>query len=520
MVNFMFMDFLRKIGRPFVLLVQRFGAIKVGIGGALVIAAVLLGVHFATRSSPAAQAPAEVSHVQVETVANLSQQTGPLVVTGKVTSLNQATILAQTGGQITTLSKKVGDYVSAGQIIAEFENSSQQAAVAQAQGALDAANANLAKVSGPTGTSAKAAAVNALLAAYGSVDSAIRGTADTMISNPDSTNPQFLVTTSNSQLPITIVNERETLGQAWARETARAKTLSQSDDLNAELTTTLGEVRDTRTFFDNILQALNTAIPNQNVSQAQLTADISAATAARTSLTSALSALTSAQATLVSGGSGSASPDVASAQAQVAQEQAALASAEANLEKTIARSPISGAIVSLPVHQGDYVSAFGQVAQVSNPGALEIDIGVTPSDAKTLTVGSKAIINGSTQGIVVSIAPALDPSTGAIPVKVGLSAGQDGLTDGDTVSVSLSRAAAPPKTAGAMLIPIIAAKITPQGPAVFTVSASSTLVIHPITLGTILGDQVTVLAGLTQDMQIVTDARGLSDGQTVAVNPQ
>jgi len=69
------------------------------------------------------------------------------------------------------------------------------------------------------------------------------------------------------------------------------------------------------------------------------------------------------------------------------------------------------------------------------------------------------------------------------------------------------------------VIPIAAAKITPKGPVVFTVS-SSTLTAIPITLGTILGDQVTVLSGLTSDADIVTDARGLSTGEVVVVDSE
>jgi len=180
----------------------------------------------------------------------------------------------------------------------------------------------------------------------------------------------------------------------------------------------------------------------------------------------------------------------------------------------------------LPVTRGDFVASFSQVAQVSNPGALEVDTNVTPDDAKTLAVGGKATIEGTIAGVITSIAPALDPTTGKILVKIGINGDQSSLTDGDTVTVSLTRAqtTAPAQTAATassttILIPIAAAKITPSGPVVFTV-ASSTLVSHPITLGTILGDQITVTSGLSLDMDIVTDARGLSDGQQVVVDSQ
>ncbi len=176
--------------------------------------------------------------------------------------------------------------------------------------------------------------------------------------------------------------------------------------------------------------------------------------------------------------------------------------------------------MSLPITLGGYVSSFSQVAVVSNPNALEVDTYVTSDDAKTLAVGGKATIEASTQGIITFIAPALDPTTGKIQVKIGIPGDQSALTDGDTVTVSLARSAtgAVGTASTTITIPIVSAKITPSGPVVFTVS-SSTLMAHPIIFGDISGTQITVTQGLTPDMDIVTDARGLSDGQQVIVDP-
>ena len=98
------------------------------------------------------------------------------------------------------------------------------------------------------------------------------------------------------------------------------------------------------------------------------------------------------------------------------------------------------------------------------------------------------------------------------------------LADGDTVTVALTRSTVPVErflrasndhTAHHSHI---AAKITPKGPVVFTVS-SSTLVANPVVFGAITGDQVVIVSGVTPEMDIVTDARGLSDGETVIVDP-
>jgi RND family efflux transporter MFP subunit len=211
--------------------------------------------------------------------------------------------------------------------------------------------------------------------------------------------------------------------------------------------------------------------------------------------------------------------DIAAAQAQVKSAQGSLDLARSNLAKTIVRSPIGGTIVSLPVTQGDYVSSFAQVAVVSNPGTLYADAQVTQTDAATVAPGDTVTVEGSIPGVVTFVAPALDPTTGKIEVKVGITGDASSLTDGEAVTLALGRSeAAQSQKSSQIRIPIIAAKILPTGPIVFSVTASSTLAAHSITLGTILGDQVVVLSGLTSDLPIVTDARGLSAGQQVVVD--
>ena len=517
-------------------------------GAAVIVVVVVVGVHLATRAPATTDTVSNISHVTIASVASLSSAAGPLPVTGKVTSLNQATILAQTSGEITSLNVHIGSGVGAGQIIAEFENSSQQAAVLQAQGAYDASQAALAKATGSTAANAgitstqaaqsaansATAALASLQSAYSALDDAVHAKADMMFSNPRTITPAFNVNVPDNQLSVTLQNERAQIegiladAKRLAADTSVPNIDTNAAAMNADAQTVI-------IFLNNLVQAANEGIPSQSVTAATLATYQASAGAARSEVVSAISSLAASKSAYDAATSGAQTAsnsattgsqnDVAAAQANVKQALGALHSAQANLEKTVVRSPISGTIVSLPVTRGDFVSSFAQVAQVSNPGALEIDTYVTPDDAKTLTVGGKATIGDTAAGIITSIAPALDPTTGKILVKIGITGSQASLTDGDTVTVSLVRTQAAPTVTNkttlpsAILIPIAAAKITPAGAVVFTV-ASSSLVSHPIKLGIILGDQITVVSGLTLDMDIVTDARGLTDGQQVVVDSQ
>lgn len=502
----------------------------------------ILGVRLALSRPVGSQAQdAQVPHVQVASVSDLSAQAGPLSVVGTVTSASQAKILAQTSGEIVTLSRSIGDYVSAGAVIGSFENSSQRAMVMQAEGAYEAAQAVLSKARGATAsnsdiTSAQAATAAdnasvalsaALKSAYASLDDAVHTKADALFTNPRGSSPTLIsFTIPDSQIIIDIQNQRLKLDPILGDANAAAGA-SASD---ASAATVLAVAKTVSVFLDTLITGLNQAVPNNYVSASAIAADQASLAAARTEVVAAIASLTSAKGVYDSAlstaqtSSNSATSgtenDIAAAQASVKSAQGALASAQSNFEKTIIRSPIAGTIVSLPIKRGDYVSAFSPVAIVSNPGALYVHAQITSDDAKTLSVGNVATVDGSVRGTISFVAPALDPATGKIEVKVAILGSRGLLTDGSVVSLLLGRNKTTSATAaGSVLtIPIVALKITPAGPTVFSVTASSTLTAHSVVLGSILGDRVVIVSGLMPTVSIVTDARGLSEGERVVLD--
>lgn len=512
------------------------------IGGTVVIVAALgFGIRHFTASVPEAPVDAGIPAVQLSTVGDLSAQAGPLSVVGTVKSRSQATILAQSSGELTSLTASIGDHVGAGQIIGQFENSSQRAAVTQAQGAYEASQAALTKASGTTAANSGVTAAQASTAAqnaatslsvsfrstYASLDDAVHTKADTLFANPNSATPKLLgFTIPDTQLVANIESERLALNATF-KDADNASDPAAEGDPDQRASRILDDARQVGLFLEDMIAALNQAVPNNNFSAATIAADQATLAAARSEVVAAVSALTTAKGAYDAARAGATTAsnsatqgtesDIAAAQANLKSAQGALDAAKAALEKTIIRSPISGTIVSLPVTQGDFVSNFAQVAIVSNPGALYVDAQVTPDDAKTLSVGNPATVENAVPGTITFVAPALDPSTGKIEVKVGLTGSQGTLTDGEAVSLSLGRnRSAAAKSQAQIAIPIVSIKVTPAGPVVFTVDASSTLAAQPVQLGSILGDRV-VVTGISPDTEIITDARGHSAGEKVLV---
>lgn len=516
--------------------VARMGWLKAGsialVGGVVL----LVGGHFFLSQAAPETPEVHTPSVEVKSVADLSAETVPLSVAGTVTSRSEATVRAEKSGQITHLYRALGDSVGAGSIVAEFEDASERAALTQAQGAVDAATANLAKVQKGTRTEqlailqaalegAQSGAVNTLLSAYASVDNAVRGTADTFFSNPEGTVPHFNVSVSNSQLKTAVETERSSLAGVLQRESAKSGTLSASDDLDAELATAQTEVRAVRDFLDDIIAALNAGIPDPNsYSATTIAAYITSATAARTAINTSLSSITTSRQSLQTaqkneeqGVTGAQPEDIAAAQAALTQAQGSLAAARANLEHSIIRAPISGTINSLSLKAGDYTTLGTPVLTVANNGALEVLAYVTESDAKDIATGQPVTFDGGASGVVTRIAPALDPLTKKIEVRIGISGQSNTLVNGQSVLAEITRLTKKTGATARITIPISAIKVEAEKVSVFTVNTDNTLVSHEVVLGSLLGDRVVITSGLTGDMEIVTDARGLREGEVVDV---
>ncbi len=480
--------------------------------------------------------------IAVASVATLSQVSSPLPLLGTVSSKSEADIRAESSGRLVAVYKKLGDYVHASDVIAEFDNSAERASVVQAQGAYDAAKAgqgiaaistNIAEINtGSSDTSlanAKTQALNTIKTVYVTLDDAVRTKTDGQFSNPQTREAKFVVSVSDAKLVIALEGEHQNIESLLVAREMRNRTLTESDDLVSELNTLENEANIVKTYLDDLSLALNHAIPDNSASQATIEGYKTNTSLARTSVGGSLTTIALsgtalsasivgskvAQKSLEQSNTGSTASTDASLKSALGLLQAALA----RLESTIIRSPISGTVNSISVHTGDFIPPFGEVAVVSNNGALEVVAYATLEDATVLRVGSKVTIEGSVGGVITSIAHAIDPKTKKIEIRIGILGSQNALINGQSVRIDATRVHVVATTNNKNIqIPLSALKITPLGSQVFTVSTSSTLIAHPVKEGKLLGDQIEIIEGLTPDMEIVTDARGLKNGQAITLS--
>ena len=67
------------------------------------------------------------------------------------------------------------------------------------------------------------------------------------------------------------------------------------------------------------------------------------------------------------------------------------------------------------------------------------------------------------------------------------------------------------------MLPLTSLKLTPNARVVFSLGEDGRLIAHPVEIGDVHGSRIEITTPLPGDLRIVTDARGLSEGQKVNV---
>jgi multidrug efflux system membrane fusion protein len=502
----------------------------------VIIALVVVLIFFLQglgSSDPSSELVKNDRVVTLASVSELANTDTALPLLGTVTSTSEATIRSESSGKLTRVYKKLGDYISAGSVIAEFENSGERAAVLQAEGSYDAAKAarDIAKInSGTTATSlseTKTDALNTIGSAYNSMDDAVRVKTDTYLSDARFDDARLSVSVPDSNLVYSIEAQRKAIEKMLVAREAKNRTLSTGSDLISELNSVQLEVQMVKIYIENLSSAFSKAVPDATYSQSSLDNAKTVVSIARSNISGALTSLTASRsalnaslaATEVAGKTtGDSSGSVATSDASVKQALGAYNAALSRLEKTVIRSPITGTLNSLSIDTGDFISAFTEVAVVSNNGALEVLAYVTEDDARRIQVGNEVIIDNNAKGIITRIASAIDPRTKKIEVRIGITGKESSLVNGQSVRISITKSKqAVTTTSGPIKIPLSALKLTPNGAFVFTMSATSSLIALPVKEGAILGSEIQILSGLNGTESIVVDARGLKEGMVVTI---
>lgn len=495
----------------------------IGLGSLILVFFILLKVF--SNDTSEQSVTTKLTEVEVRSVSELSSKASFDTV-GKVEAISEANLQVESGGRVTAVNVNVGDTIAAGAVVATLENSAERAALLQAQGSYEAALAASAQSGvgvneAQTGVAAaENGAINAFRAAFNTVNSIVYNSIDPFFGNPASQLPGLKI--DGAGFTTTLNTERvayQSLLPEWQR---RSQVITGGNNLDAELSYAKLQVERTIALTDMFIAVFNQGGAVGGYTESDLQAYSTNFTALRATLIGTRTSLDNALSTLVSARDAKRRADltasggvVSASDAQIKIALGALQTAQSAYQKTIVRSPIQGVVNALYLKAGDYVSPTQPAAVIANNNGLQIKAFVNEIDNASLSVGNVVSIEGGASGIITAKADALDPTNGKVAVVVGVNP-NSGLTNGATVKVTFSQVSET-KVDERIIVPLSALKITPDGAAVFTVTVDGKLEAVPVIKGQLFGDNIEITSGISKDTRIVTDARGLKNGQVVLI---
>jgi multidrug efflux pump subunit AcrA (membrane-fusion protein) len=459
------------------------------IGSVAVVTAIITG-RVASTKKAADTSGTNVKHVSVVAVSAFRSDSSLIFADGVVEAHSQADLKSQIGAPVALVNVSIGDSVYAGQVLLELENSDIRAQLAASQGQY---------------SSARQSAIDKINDAYLKGDDAVHAQIDQLILNNVGPKPRLYSYVTDPALGAKIQDTRTDLTKTFKDWKAGIDALSQSSadaSVSAVIASSKSSLDKVSSLLDDISKVLADA---SKIAVASSLPDINSmqgiVTAARNSVSASKLSLSSADASIAGAG-------VQNLQAQLA--------------KTIVKSPISGKIAALPLRIGEFAAPGQLLVTVVGGGGLEVQAYASGDDLPRLAKGAQATIAGKARGYVSSVAPSVSETNKKVEVKVtvddplgsGLVVGQD-----VPVLIEAPRGTASGQTGspGTYRLPIQNVKIIPGAAYVYTVSASSTIVRHPVILGAVEGDFVEVKSGIQPDMVIVSPVYELEEGQQVQV---
>ncbi|MDO8523554.1 MAG: efflux RND transporter periplasmic adaptor subunit [bacterium] len=460
-------------------------------------------------------------------------------VTGNTTPMQSVSLGFQNAGTIAHVYRRLGDKVSAGEIIARLNIANLSAALQQAEANVDTQQAKLDGLkagSRPADIATSEAVLqkaqqdlanlyisirDSSASGYAKANDAVRTQLNILFSNSETSQPQLLYMTTNSQAAINATGLRVSTSielNAWQQELMNLSSSPSFEALAMLLKNDLSHLA----IIQNLLNAISLTLDgNINLSVSQLATNKANVTTGLTEVNASISNLNtifqniaSQQATvaqteaqLALKQAGSTPEDIAGQLAQVAQAQAGVANAKANLQNAEIVAPISGIITQQDAKAGQLASPGTPIISIIGNSGFEVEAGTSETDVGKLTIGDKvtmtldAFPNETFMGLLFYIAPSQTNIQGVITyqIKISFDKPDPRLKSGLTANINIETN----HKENVLILPQYAILQNNQGTFVETLE-NNKVIENPVTLG--IQDQkgnVEVVSGVTSGEQVL-----------------
>lgn len=365
-----------------------------------------------------------------------------------VVPLRQADLAFESGGRVETVHVEEGDSISEDQLLAELENSTQQANLTQAQANLAQAQATLADTEAGATPQQIAQAEASLAEAEARLAELVSGPTDEDIGQAEAA-----VETARAQLAQVLAGFRDEDIQAAAARLlqAEAEVREAQADYDAfvygdpdqlgpyglALERATNDYEAAKAEYDKLVtgstaEEIGVARAQLNEAQAALAKVQAGSTAEQ--IAQAQAAVARAEATLGEQLAGPTEEQIAVAEAGVQTAEAGVSLAEVELSKTQLKAPFDGTVGLLHIEEGEMVGsgtvvmAVGDTSrwQIETDDLTEIDVVQVEPGAK-VTISVDALPDQEFEGEVVRITPQSETKAGDVTYTVLID-----ITSGDT----------------------------------------------------------------------------------------
>jgi HlyD family secretion protein len=436
----------------------------------LVVAVIGGGGYYGYRASQSANlAPVHAPNtIAVDRGDVVQSVTAP----GQLVGAREQTLSLPLAGRLAKINVRAGDLVTAGDVLAQLDDSAYKYALQTAQATRASAQAKLNKLQEAPSEAAVMAARAQVASAQSAYDAAVakNAHASDQLTVAKAALDKATVTLQQAQAAYDRVSWRSDIGMLPESTTLQKDTIDYQSAL-ASYKLAAADIN------DSAVKAAAETLAQAQSSLVQLTAPPDA-------------------------------QDLAMDQADVDAAQIAVNQAQDNLNRTQLLAPFDGVVQDVHAKEGDTLAAGAALVQLSDPKALEARSTVTEEDYPLTQVGQAATLYFDSQpelvvtGTVTSIVPLRDSSSSSpvYPVYITLDNVPEGLAPGMTVDGSILIA----KRANVLRLPRALVHARSNGTAQIQVWANGKIETRTCKTG-LRGDQYAeIQRGLSEGDQVVS----------------
>lgn len=372
-------------------------------------------------------------------------------VTGNVKPVKSVDLAFEKAGRIFFVLVQVGDYVGAGQILAQEDKSELNSQLEKAKADLETQKAGLNK-SNVALNNYYASIPTILNDAYTKADDAVRKQTGSFFTDGESDTPKLSFSSANSQAVTDAQNNRLVSRvelNNWRDELNKLDAASHKE-LDLAFSKSKSHLEIIRIFLLNATDALE---KSYGLSQSTLDSYKANVITARTNINTALTNINN-QAQSIN----SQIAVVASEEADIKSYEAAIQNIEVQIAKTFLRSPIDGVITKQDARVGEIALAGATLISVISASQFEVETNVPEADIAGIKIGNTADITLDAYGddiVFKAKVSAIDPAETVIDgvstykVKLRFLEGDARIKSGMTANIDILKQ----EKSGVLIVP-------------------------------------------------------------------